>query len=574
MASLRWQIEPCDEGAASALAAAIGVPPVVARLLVQRGVTSADEAKRFLSPSIDHLHDPWLMADLGTAVERIEAALAAGERIAIHGDYDADGITATVMLRRMLELLGGNVVHFIPDRMRDGYGLRVEAIERLHAEGIGLVVSVDCGIRSFDAALRARELGLDLVVTDHHEPDAELPSAVAVLNPRRPDCSYPDKHLSGAGVVLKLIQALCLRSGHEAWLSGFLKIAAIGTLADVVPLLGENRVIAKLGLELLSRGPNKVGLRALMEVAGLANRRIDSHEVSFQLAPRLNAAGRMSTAEVAMRLLLASDEAMGDEARQLAARLDEENARRQREEQELVDAARAVIESDPEVGGRGALVVAGGKWHRGVIGIVASKLVDCYYRPVVVLSIQGETAHGSCRSISAFDMLEALEGCREHLKTFGGHTMAAGLTLETSKIAAFRDAFASFAEARLGPDDLVPRLRIDQELGFSRIDRALLDALEKMGPFGPGNPRPVFWAPGVEITDGPRRLKERHLKMALRHQGRLMRAVAWRAADREAFFLENRSAVDVAFSLDRNTYNGETYVNVTVADVRRACHPA
>src|SRR5580765_5891336 len=272
-----------------------------------------------------------LLADMRVAVDRILGAVARHERIAIHGDYDVDGVTSTVILRRALEMLGADVVHFIPERLRDGYGLQPAAIERLHADGVSLIISVDCGIRGADAARRARELGIDLIITDHHEPDAELPPAFAVINPKRHDCQYPDKYLAGVGVALKLVQALCQQAGRESWLPGFVKVAAIGTLADVVPLVGENRVIAKIGLDLLSRGPHKVGLRALLDVCGLTGKTIDSYHISFLLAPRVNAAGRMSTPDVATRLLLATDELMETEARGLTTEPDTENIRRREE---------------------------------------------------------------------------------------------------------------------------------------------------------------------------------------------------------------------------------------------------
>ncbi len=351
------------------------------------------------------------MADMRVAVDRLLGAIARRERIAIHGDYDVDGITSTVILRRTLELLGADVVHFIPERLRDGYGLQPAAIERLHADGVALVVSVDCGIRGADAARRARELGVDLIITDHHEPDTELPPALAVINPKRADCRYPDKHLAGVGVALKVVQALCRASGRDAWLPGFIKIAAIGTLADVVPLVGENRVIAKIGLDLLSRGPHKVGLRALLDVCGLTGKTIDSYHISFLLAPRVNAAGRMSTPDIATRLLLATDEVMETEARALATELDGENVRRQQEEAGVLAEAKKMVTTDPGIGARSVIVVAGEGWHRGVVGIVASKLVDAFHRPAIVISIDGEVAHGSCRSIPRFDMLGALERC-------------------------------------------------------------------------------------------------------------------------------------------------------------------
>jgi single-stranded-DNA-specific exonuclease len=502
------------------------------------------------------------------AVERITAAIARRERIAIHGDYDVDGITSTVILRRALELLGADVVHFIPERLKDGYGLQPTAIERLHADGVAVVVSVDCGIRGADAARRALELGVDLIVTDHHEPDTELPPALAVINPKRHDCSYPDKMLAGVGVALKLVQALCRTASRESLLPGFVKVAALGTLADVVPLFGENRVIAKVGLDLLSRGPHKVGLRALLDVAGLSGKTIDSYHVSFMLAPRVNAAGRMSTPDIATRLLLANDEALAEEVRALALQLDGENVRRQEEEAEILAAAKKMVQTDPEIGARTVLVVGGEGWHRGVIGIVASKLVDAFHRPAIVLSIDGDAAHGSCRSIPGFDMLGALERCAPLMTRFGGHKQAAGLAMESARLREFRAAVNDVADESLGPEDLMPRLRIDGDLGFRAITGPVASGISALAPFGAGNPRPVFAARGVQIVDGPRKLKERHLKMALKQDGRIFRAVAWRAAEKHDYITEHRSALDVAFSLEQNQYNGETYTELTLADLK------
>jgi single-stranded-DNA-specific exonuclease len=570
MVSPRWDLLTADEGAATTLAAALGIDLTVARLLCQRGLSDPELAARFLNPSLDHLHDPMLLADMGAAVDRIMAAIARKERIAIHGDYDVDGVTSTVILRRALELLGADVTHFIPERLRDGYGLQPAAIERLHAEGVALVISVDCGIRGADAARRARELGVDLIITDHHEPDIELPPALAVINPKRHDCRYPDKHLAGVGVALKLVQALCRRAGRERWLPGFIKVAAIGTLADVVPLVGENRVIAKIGLELLTRGPHKVGLRALLDVSGLSGKTIDSYHVGFMLAPRVNAAGRMSTPDIATRLFLAQDESMAEEVRQLAQQLDGENVRRRTEEAEILAAAKTIVQTDPEVGAYSILVVAGEGWHRGVIGIVASKLVDAFHRPAIVLSIEDGVAQGSCRSISKFDMLGALERCAPMLIRFGGHTQAAGLTLDASRVKEFRLAVNAVADETLGPEDLMPRLRIDGGLTFRGITGSVAAGVLSLAPFGAGNPRPVFAARRVEICDGPRKLKERHLKMSLKQDGRIFRAVAWRAAERHDYLTEHKAAVDVAFSLEQNQYNGQTTVELTLADLKKS----
>jgi single-stranded-DNA-specific exonuclease len=565
----RWIPTVCDERAANTLAHALQVSPIVARLLCQRGLNNPEDAARFLDPRIEHLHDPMTLADMRIAVERIERAIAHRERIAIHGDYDVDGVTSTVILRRALELLGADVIHFIPERLKDGYGLQPAAIDRLHADRVALVISVDCGIRGADAAKRARALGIDLIVTDHHEPDTELPPAFAIINPKRPDCHYPDKYLAGVGVAFKVVQALCARSGRGAWLTGFIKIAAIGTLADVVPLVGENRVIAKIGLDQLSRGPHKVGLRALLDVAGLAGKTIDSHQISFMVAPRVNAAGRMSSPDIATRLLLATDDEMETEARALAAQLDGENVRRQAEEAEIFAAARKVVQSDPDVGARSVLVVAADGWHRGVIGIVASKLVEAFCRPAIVLSVEDGVAHGSCRSIPQFDMLGALERCAPMLLRFGGHRQAAGLALEAGRLREFRDAINRVADESIGPEDLMPRLHVDADLSFRAISGDLVAQVVSLAPFGSGNPRPIFVARGVEIVDGPRTIKERHLKMTLRQEGRIFRAMAWRAAERQDYLIEHKAAVDVAFSLDQSQYNGDTFVELTLADARQ-----
>lgn len=568
MRSRIWLQPAAPDPRAVTLVAALGISPFLAQLLCQRGIADPEGAERFLSPSLAHLHDPMRLADMSPAVQRIEAAIARREPVAIHGDYDVDGITSTVMLRRAIEMLGGNVRHFIPERVRDGYGLQEAAVERLHADGVQLLVSVDCGIRSQAAARRARELGVDLIITDHHEPEEELPAALAVVNPKRRDCAYPDKHLSGAGVALKVVQALCARADRDRWLPSFIKVAALGTLADVVPLVGENRVIARVGLERLSAGPNAVGLRALLESARLGARAIDSYHVAFMIAPRLNAAGRMSTPDLAARLLLLADEAMAAEARELADQLGLENERRQAEEQGILEEARKQVERDPDVGAHNILVVAGDGWHRGVIGIVASKLVEAFHKPTIVLSLDNGVAHGSCRSIPGFDMLDALERAGELFDRFGGHRQAAGLQMDSAKLGELRTRLYEHADGVLSPDDLRPRLQIDGELRLPEITPDLVKALLDLAPFGMGNPRPVFQAPGVRILSGPTRMKERHLSMTVVQEGRAFRAVAWRAADRQAMIEEHRARLDLAYSVAQTTWSGETSIELEVADAR------
>ena len=567
---LVWDCPGVDERHVEGLAGAMDLDPVIARLLVLRGMTTAEEAERFLHPRLEHLHDPFRLADLPLAVDRLERAIAQGERIAVHGDYDVDGVTSTVILRRVLELLGADVTHFIPERLRDGYGLEPAAVERLAADGVAVVVSVDCGIRSQAAAARARALGVDLIVTDHHEPEAVLPPALAVINPKRRDCDYPDKNLAGVGVALKLVQALCMRSERSGWLPAFVKLAAVGTVADVVPLRGENRVIAKLGLERLSRKRHAVGLQALLESAGLLGEPLTGSHVAFRLAPRINAAGRMSTPDLATRLLLLTDESRADEARGLAGQLEEVNARRREEEAEILAAARRRVDSDPDVGAHAILVVWGAGWHRGVIGIVASKLVDLFHRPAIVLAVEGDVAHGSGRSIPEFDLLAALDHCGELFTKYGGHRHAAGVTIESGRLAELRRRLTAFADERLGPEQLMPRLRVDGRVPLAAITPRTMAGLRAMEPFGAGNPRPVFHSGALELAGAPRVLKSRHLAMRVRQQGRVFRAVAWRMADREDFVRRHGAALDVAFHLTENAWRGERTVELSVADIRPA----
>jgi single-stranded-DNA-specific exonuclease len=566
-----WLDVATDLDSASRLAEVLRVPAVVARLLQQRGLSDPDEAERFLNPQLSHLHDPFLLTDMRPAVARLRTAIERRERIVVHGDYDADGITSTAMLQRALEMLGADVGHFVPDRIKDGYGLQPETMDRLASQGARVIVSVDCGIRASDAARRARDLGVDLIITDHHEPETELPQAVAVINPKRPDCRYPEKNLAGAGVALKLVQALLADGpGTAEVLSSFIKMAAIGTMADVVPLVGENRVIAKYGLDALSRGPHGTGLGALLEECGLTGKRLDSFHVGFVLAPRLNAAGRMGHAGRAVELLLARSRT--PEAREaataLARELTAENVRRQESEADMMIEAKRMVDKDPEVGGPNILIVASEAWHRGVVGIVASKLVDAYCKPAIVMAVADGVAYGSCRSIPAFDMLGALEGCADVFMKFGGHKQAAGITIDAARLPEMRRRLTECASRCLEPGDLIPRLRIDAPMGLRDITGDVVDGLARLGPFGAANPKPVFRASPVELAQPPRVMKERHLSLMFRQDGRSFRGVAWRAAERESYLYSNRFGLELAYSLDQNEFRGEQVTELTVADVR------
>ena len=568
---LLWCDVPVDEARVATASAALNVPRVIARLLCQRGLDDPETAQHFLSPSLAHLHDPFLLAGMREAVDRLMAAIARRERIVIHGDYDVDGVTSTILLRRAIELLGGDVDHFVPDRLRDGYGLRPESIERLHAAGARVVVSVDCGIRAVEAAERARALGIDLIITDHHEPETALPCALAVINPKRPDCSYPEKALAGVGVALKVVQALLQVSGRgSAWLPHFVKIAALGTMADVVPLTGENRVIAHQGLAGLSKGPHAAGLAALLEEAGLLGKRIDGFHVGFVLGPRVNAAGRMQTADLALDLLLirGQDEEAKNRARVLARRLSEENAKRQEQEAAILAAAKRAVDHDLEIGAHNVLVVADTGWHRGIVGIVASKLVETYHKPALVLSVEDGIAYGSARSIPAFDMLAALESCADLFLKFGGHRLAAGVTLEADRVDELRRRLVALAGDWLSPADLIPRLTIHSPLGLREISPQVVEGLSQLAPFGQANPKPVFRAGPVALMGEPRTVKERHLKLLFRQDGRTLPAIAWRAAERSEYLAANRGALELAYSIEAGEYQGVPTMELTVADVR------
>jgi len=488
----------------------------LARLLVMRGITDPDASERFLSPSLAHLHSPYLMTGMKSAVERLDAAIARKEGILIYGDYDVDGTTAIVVLKTAIELCGGSVDFHVPHRIRDGYDMRDNVIERAAAEGIRLIISVDMGIRAFAPAETAARLGVDLILTDHHLPGpAGVPKALAVLNPNQSGCEYPCKALCGAGVAFKLAQALLEQKRPErdqaSLLKSFLKIVAIATIADSVPLTGENRVFAKLGLEALRSAVNP-GLKALLEVAQVSGRPLTVGEVGFRVAPRINAAGRMDVARDVIELFSVKDAAR---AREIAARLDKLNAERQEEEQRILEAISARLEQEPSLREAFCLVIDGPGWHRGVIGITASRAVERYGRPALVISTDGDEAHGSGRSIRPFHLLNALESCSELFTRYGGHSHAVGFSMPAANMPQLRERLDAYARARLTLADFEPALDIDAELSFEEITPELLQVVQYLEPFGSRNPEPVFAARDVRLVDPPRILKEKHVKLKL-----------------------------------------------------------
>ena len=553
----RWLIPQGNPQEAQALAAALGIGLPAARVLLARELGDPEAARRFLDPSLADLHPPGALRGMSEAVARLRRAIAGGEQILIYGDYDVDGTTSVVILKKAIEMAGGAASFFIPHRLRDGYGMRADVVEKAAAEGVKLIVSVDTGIRAAEVVRRANELSIDVIVTDHHLPEAELPPALAVLNPNRPDCAYPDKNLCGVGVAFKLVQALLASldwpTGKlQRVIESFLKLVAIGTVADVVPLMGENRIIVKHGLSGLGDVRNP-GLRALLDVAGFSGGRVPSAtSVAFRIAPRINAAGRMDTANAVIEMFLTGDPAR---ERVLAGQLHMLNGERQQAEAEVTQQIVEECERVPIEDGQRALVFAADNWHRGILGIVASRLVTRFHRPVFVLSRDPEDGRtqGSGRSIPRFHLLEALESMSELFERFGGHRQAAGVTLASDKVALFRARFNEYAAARLTLADLAPQLEIDALLEFREIDDRSVAEVLNLAPFGCGNPAPLFAALNLEVAGPPAVMKEKHLRLSLRQNGRTLPMKAWNFSERAAE-LQAGARVDVAFTLEDDAY--------------------
>jgi single-stranded-DNA-specific exonuclease len=525
---MRWNQAPSDLGQVNSLIAGLRglkfrgiaderVAGILAPLLLRRGIGDADSAERFLSPSLSHLHAPEQMSGLRAAVDRIDAAIERKEPILIYGDYDVDGTMAVIILKTAIELCGGAADFHVPHRIREGYDMRDDVIERAAAAGIRLIISVDMGIRAFAPAETAQRLGVDLIVTDHHLPGPDgVPKALAVVNPNQRGCDYPFKQLCGAGVAFKVAQGLMQRrldgKDQNKLLLSFMKVVAIATIADAVALTGENRVFASLGLEGLRRAVNP-GLKALFEVAQISsNRPPTSVEVAFRIAPRINAAGRMDVARDVIELFSVKDAVR---ARELAAKLDQLNTDRQEEERRILKALEDRFADDPSLCDAYCIVIDGEGWHRGVIGITATRVVERYNRPSLVISRQGEEAFGSGRSITSFHLLDAIESCSHLFSRHGGHAHACGFAMPSGNIAELRAHLDAHARARLTPADFDPVLDLDGELNLSAITPSLFHALRLLEPYGVGNPEPVF-AARAELISPPRILKEKHIKLKVR----------------------------------------------------------
>jgi single-stranded-DNA-specific exonuclease len=552
----RWLFSTPDSRAAG-IASALNISIPLAQLLMARGCADSEQARQFLDPPLTDLYPPSALRDMEAGVDRLLHAIRERQRIEIHGDYDVDGTTSTVILKTAIEMAGGECTFCIPHRLRDGYGIQLAAVERAAEAGVRLIVSVDTGIRAGAIVRRAAELGVDVIVTDHHLPEEDLPPAIAVINPNRADCTYPNKGLCGVGVAFKLVEGLLSRLGWEPAklrrvLDSFLKLAAIGTVADVVPLLGENRAIVRHGLAGL-RVVNNPGLRALLHTAGIESGVAPSaRQVGFQIAPRINAAGRMASADSVIELFFTRDAAR---ATAIAEELQRLNSSRQAEEAGIVEEILAICERDAVTDEQYTLVFSGGGWHRGVLGIVASRLVERFHRPVFVLGENDGDAAGSGRSIPGFHLLDALDGMRNLFLKYGGHSHAAGLTMAASNVDEFRRRLNRHALGCLTAQDLAPSLEIDARVALNDLDDRFYREIRSLEPFGAGNHAPVFAAFNLEVSSEPRLMKEKHVRVNLRSNGRQVTFKGFNFGARVAEFAPG-SRVDAAFTIEEDTYNG------------------
>jgi single-stranded-DNA-specific exonuclease len=542
---------------------ALSLPEIVSRLLLIRGYVSAEDAKLFLRPRLERLHDPFEFLSMDKAADRLAAAVQNKELVFIHGDYDVDGISSTTLLTRAIRGFGGNAMPFIPRRLEDGYDLSDAGVDAAIAAGAKVVVTCDCGTSAVSPVARLCRAGIDVIVTDHHLPGGELPDCLSVLNPKRSGCGYPDKDLAAVGVAFKLALALARKLGkNENFIWAMMDLVALATVADVAPLRGENRVFVRYGLKMLAETRN-VGMRALIRAAGLDGKQLTAGRIGFILAPRLNAAGRLGHAIRGVELLLTEDE---HEANVIARELEELNYKRQELDRATLEQARErVLQLDlDQVFG---IVLADEAWHPGVIGIVASRLVEEFGRPTILIGLSGEQGKGSGRSISKFDLHGALGQSSEHLLRYGGHRAAAGVTIARDQVGAFATRFNEVARSLLTPEDLVPEIRVDLEVSIDGMDERIESLFRHFEPFGIGNPTPVLLARNVIIAKPPRTIGHDGLKLVLDTGTGSLEAIGWGFAPRAAEF-QPGSKVDIAFRLERDEYRGESYLQARIADIR------
>lgn len=557
----KWECYAVDENKVNELVEKFGISGILSRILVNKNITQKDEIDLFMNPTRKDFQDPFLMPDMEIIVDRVLQAIEQKEKIMIYGDYDADGITSITVLKSFLEERGLEVASYIPNRLDEGYGLNKTALKKIYDDGYRLIITVDCGISGIEEVDYANSLGIEVLITDHHEPAETLPKAVAVVDAKRKDNKYPFNQLAGVGVVFKLIQAISIKLDlEEKEYLKYLDIVCIGTISDIVPLIDENRVIAKLGLKLIAQTKN-IGLKALLEVIGFKN--IDSTTISFGVAPRINACGRMGDEQVALDLFLEKDY---DKAKELAIKLNEYNIERQTIEKSIFDEATEKIEKNEK--DKACIIVGSEGWHHGIIGIVASKVTEMYFKPSILICFEGNDGKGSGRSIPGFDLHDALMECSDYLEKFGGHSMAVGVTVSRDKFELFKNKFEEYAKSH-DVDKIIPVINIDSELSLKNIDIDSVKSLQKLEPYGEANKMPVFMIRNLKINSIRALSEGKHLKLTLKDDGYMINAIGFNMGNLSNEYLID-DKVDVIGNLDINSFNGNDSIQLILKDIRKA----
>ena len=567
MGRKRWKIKDVsDELSVQRLADSLNISPILAQLLVLRDIKTFNEAREFFRPSIDSLHDPFLMDQMETATTRVITAITENQKICIYGDYDVDGTCATALLYMFLKELYANVEFYIPRRLEEGYGLSTAAIDTVKGKGTNLMIAVDCGITAIEETNYANQIGMDVIICDHHQPKEELPKACAVLDPLKPGCDYPFKYLSGAGVAFKLAQGLCERIGKRGLPLKYLDLVALAGAADIVPIVDENRILVNEGLNQINNNP-RPGIDALIEQSKLQTGQLTSGQIVFTLAPRINAVGRLGDAERAVNLLIANNK---KDALELAEILETENYERRKIDVDTFEAAKEIVETEFDLEDELAIVLHNENWHPGVIGIVASRLVEKYYRPSVLLTTIDGVAKGSARSINGFNIYEALQKCEDLLLHFGGHQAAAGLALELEKVKEFRTRFNEVLKSSITSDDLLQEITIDSKIKFSEITPKFLRILDQFSPFGPGNLRPVFLAEEVHVVNTPRIVGNNHLLASFKQNGsdKVFDSIGFNMGEHFETIRQNNFELDIVFSIDKTIRDNRIYPQLKLKDIK------
>ena len=552
------------------LAAELGLNPVVCLLLVQRGLSTVEAVKKFFKPSLEDLHDPFLMPDMEKAVKRLNKALGNKEKILIYGDYDVDGTTAVALVYKYLRPYSSTLDYYIPDRYDEGYGISYKGIDYAKVNGITLVISLDCGIKAVDKIDYAKRLGIDFIICDHHMPDDVLPDAVAVLDAKRADSQYPYEHLSGCGVGFKFMQAFARSNNFPvANLERLLELTAVSIASDIVPITGENRILAYYGLKQLNTNPS-LGLKGIIDICGLTGKEITISDIVFKIGPRLNASGRMMNGKEAVELLLAKD---AETAREKSANINQYNEERRELDKKITDEANALIHQSINMADRKAIVVYNPAWHKGVIGIVASRLTEKYYRPAVVLTKSSELITGSARSVTGFDIYKAIEGCRDLLENFGGHTYAAGLSLKEENLSAFTERLQKLAAEEIIPEQMIPQIDIDAVLDLHNITPQFMNELKRMSPFGPENQKPVFCSLGVKDYGTSKLVgkDQDHIKLELidDRSNTPIHGIAF-GMHQHINYIKAMKPFDICYTIEENTYNGNTSLQLMIKDIKES----